>query len=56
VRKSERIRILELELIRQQYEIEYLKITINALMDSKGLPFTDLDSGKWYDKKPSKDS
>lgn len=54
MRKSERIRILELELIRQQYELEYLKITLQAIMDSKGLTMPELDSGKWYDRK-SKD-
>ena len=50
VRKSERIRILELELIRQQYEIEYLRITLQALMDSNNLKMPDLDSGKWYNR------
>lgn len=52
MRKSERIRFLELELIRQQYELEYLKITIQALMDSKGMTIPEMDSGKWYNKKP----
>ena len=51
MRKSERIRILELELIRQQYELEYLKITLQAFMDSKGFELPNLDSGKWYSKK-----
>jgi len=37
VRKSERIRVLELEVIRQQYELEYLKITLQALMDANGI-------------------
>ena len=50
VRKSERIRQLELELIRQQYEIEYLRITLQALMDSNNLKMPDLDSGKWYNR------
>lgn len=56
MRKSERIRILELELIRQQYEIEYLKITLSALMETRDIPYNNLDAGKWYDRKPSKDS
>ena len=53
VRKSERIRILELELIRQQYEIEYLKITLQAVMDSNSLKLPDLEAGKWYNKTQS---
>jgi hypothetical protein len=52
MRKSERIRTLELEVIRQQYELEYLKITIQALMESKGMSVPEMDAGKWYNRKP----
>jgi len=48
MRKSERIRVLELEVLRQQYELEYLKITMQAFMDSKGITTPDLEAGKWY--------
>ena len=47
MRKSERIRILELEVVRQQYELEYLRITLQAFMESKGMELPDMDSGKW---------
>jgi hypothetical protein len=56
VRKSERIRILELEVIRQQYELEYLKATLHALLESKNMSVPDLDAGKWYERKPRRDS
>ncbi len=56
MRKSERIRILELELIRQQYELEYLKATLRALLESKGMVIPELDAGKWYERKPRRDS
>jgi hypothetical protein len=52
MRKSERLRILELEVIRQQYELEYLKITLQAIMESKGMTMPDMDAGKWYNRKP----
>lgn len=52
MRKSERIRILELEVIRQQYELEYLKITLQAFIESKGMEIPDIDAGKWYSRKP----
>ena len=52
MRKSERIRILELEVIRQQYELEYLKITLQAMMESKGMSAPEMDAGKWYNRKP----
>ncbi len=51
MRKSERLRILELEVIRQQYELEYLKITLQAMMESKGMAMPDMDAGKWYNRK-----
>lgn len=50
MRKSERIRILELEVLRQQYELEYLKITLQALLDSNDSKLPDLDAGKWYNR------
>jgi len=56
VKKSERIRIIELELIRQQYELEYLKATLHALLESKSMNLPELDAGKWYDRKPRRDS
>lgn len=52
MRNSQRIRILELEVLRQQYELEYLKITIEALLDSKNISVPGLDAGKWYTRKP----
>ena len=52
MRKSERIRVLELEVIRQQYELEYLKITLQAMMESKGMSVPEMDAGKWYNRKP----
>jgi len=48
MRKSDRIRILELELLRQQYELEYLKSTVHALLESNALKLPELDAGKWY--------
>lgn len=52
MRKSDRIRMLELEVLRQQYELEYLKITFQALIESKGLTIPEMDAGKWYNRKP----
>lgn len=52
MRKSERIRILELEVIRQQYELEYLKATLHAMLETKNMSIPELDAGKWYTRKP----
>lgn len=51
MRKSERIRILELELIRLNYELEILRATVSAMLD-KEFTVPDLESGKWYNRKP----
>ena len=52
MRKSERIRLLELQLIKLQYDVEYLKTALAAFIDVKNMRGPDLDSGKWYDRKP----
>jgi hypothetical protein len=51
MRKSERLRILELELVRMQFHLEVLTSAVSQLMESNSLSIPDLDSGKWYDKK-----
>ena len=56
MRKSDRIRILELEVLRQQYELEYLKSTLHAMLEANKLPVPSLDAGKWYERKPRRDS
>jgi len=56
LRKSERIRILELELVRLNYEIQYLSSAISIILENNGIEMVDqLDSGKWYNRKPKND-
>jgi hypothetical protein len=56
LRKSDRIRILELEVLRQQYELEYLKITMEAILEANKLNIpTSMDAGKWYSPSKKKD-
>jgi hypothetical protein len=53
MRKSERIRQLELQMVRLQMEVEILNTIISNMFspnEEKILP-TDLDSGKWYNRK-----
>lgn len=51
MRKSERLRILELELVRMQFHVEVLTSAVSQLMEDSQMAIPDLDSGKWYDKK-----
>jgi hypothetical protein len=53
MRKSERIRLLELQMVRLQMEVEILQSIMSNVFGSNvdaSLP-TDLDSGKWYNRK-----
>lgn len=56
MRKSERIRLLELQMVRIEMHLELLRATLDALLEGSGIVSqSDLDSGKWYQRKPSQD-
>jgi hypothetical protein len=48
LRKSERLRIAELELVRLNYELEYVKAMLSTLIELGGLKAPEMDAGKWY--------
>ena len=50
MRKSERLRMLEMQLIRLEMHVELLTVCLNNLMESQGMENPELDSGKWYKK------
>ena len=52
MRKAERIRQLELQMIAMEYELRYVKEVLSILVETNKLE--DLDSGKWYNKKSDK--
>jgi len=53
VRKSERLRQLELTVAKMEITIDLLTLAINNVMESqKMITESDLDSGKWYNIKP----
>jgi len=54
LRKSERLRLAELEIIRLNYEIEYVKAMLSAIIEIGGMKTPDMDAGKWYNKKPNR--
>ncbi len=56
MRKSERIRLLEMEMLRMQFQIEYLSRAIDILLQENKLKGPDLDAGKWYTSKLNKDN
>jgi hypothetical protein len=51
MRKSERLRLLEMQQLRLEFRIEVLEATIAALVEKNGIIPPDLDAGKWYTNK-----
>ncbi len=56
MRKSERIRLLEMEMIRMQFQIEYVNRAIEILLQENKIAGPELDAGKWYKTKLNKDN
>lgn len=54
MRKSERIRLLEMEMLRMQFQIEYLNQAVALLLEESKVKGPDLDAGKWYTAKLNK--
>lgn len=54
MRKSERLRLVEMELLRSQFQIEYLTTAVNILLEEAKVKGPDLDAGKWYKAKLDK--
>ena len=49
MRKSERLRLLEMQVVRLEMMVELYSQSITNLLESQGLQSpTQLDAGKWY--------
>lgn len=55
MRKSDRIRLLEMEMLRMQFQIEYLNTAVRLLLDENKVTGPEMDAGKWYNAKLNKD-
>ena len=52
MRKSERLRLLEMQVVRLEMMVELYTQSLTNLLESQGLKGpTDLDAGKWYKAK-----
>lgn len=49
--KSERIRQLEFQVLKLEFQLELMDQYLSAILDSLGAPRPDLDAGKWYQRK-----
>ena len=55
MRKSERLRLLEIHMVRLEMMVELYSQSLTNLLESQGLKApTDLDAGKWYQAKIDK--
>lgn len=54
MRKSERIRLLEMQLLRLEFKLEIVESAIAMLLENNKIPAPDLDAGKWYEAKINK--
>ena len=52
MRKSERLRLLEIHMVRLEMMVELYSQSLTNLLESQGLQSpTQLDAGKWYKAK-----
>ena len=55
MRKSERLRLLEMQVVRLEMLVELYTQSLTNLLESQGLQSpTQLDAGKWYQAKLNK--
>ena len=51
MRKSERLRLLEMQVLKLEFELELISSMLSTIIDSNNLPMPELDAGKWYHRK-----
>ncbi len=56
MRKSERIRQIEIQLIKLEFELDLLNNMLVTLLEANNLPQPHLDAGKWYQRRLDKNS
>lgn len=55
MRKSERLRLLEMQVVRLEMLVELYTQSLTNLLESQGMQSpTQLDAGKWYQAKLNK--
>ncbi len=54
MRKSERLRLVEMQLLRLEFEIEVLRAAMDALLQNNSIKAPELDANKWYKAKLDK--
>jgi hypothetical protein len=51
MRKSERLRLLEMQVLKLEFQVDLMDQYLSAIIENMGAPKPDLDAGKWYQRK-----
>ena len=52
MRKSERLRLLEMQVLAMEFKIELMDQYLAVIIKNMEDPKIDLEAGKWYQRKP----
>jgi hypothetical protein len=56
MRKSDRLRILEIQIVRLEFELDLVNNMLATLLEANSLAKPELDAGKWYQRRLDKNS
>jgi hypothetical protein len=56
MRKSERIRLLEMQIVKMEFELDLLNNMLATLLEANNLAQPSLDAGKWYQRRLGRNS
>lgn len=52
MRKSERLRLLEMQVLAMEFKLDLMDQYLSVLIKNMEEPRVDMDAGKWYQRKP----
>jgi hypothetical protein len=56
MRKSERLRLLEMQVIKLEFELDLVNNMLATLIEANNLDQPQLDAGKWYQRRLDRNS
>ena len=56
MRKSERLRLLEMQVIKLEFELDLVNNMLATILEANNLSQPELDAGKWYQRRLDRNS
>jgi hypothetical protein len=56
MRKTERLRLLEMQVVKLEFELDLLSNMLATLLEANNLAQPQLDAGKWYQRRLDRNS